>query len=117
MELSEGQPMNGTRLWEIRCSLGGLVGELCLGRIGQSNNKRPFVPANATVRDLFKSMSQGYAWRSLTRDCVVASERVAQQQAAATPGCTDDGSGRVGDGVSGAGTPLAPDRLTTGESS
>jgi len=45
---------------EVHYSLGGLINDIGLGRIGLPDIQRPFVWANAKVRDLFDSMYRGY---------------------------------------------------------
>lgn len=52
--------MTDTLFKEVRYSLGGLIGDISLGRIGLPDIQRPFVWANAKVRDLFDSMYRGY---------------------------------------------------------
>lgn len=44
---------------EIHCSLGGLISERGLGRIGLPHIQRPFVWANARMRDLFDLAHRG----------------------------------------------------------
>jgi hypothetical protein len=53
--------MTDTLFKEVHYSLGGLVGDIGLGRIGLLGVHRPFVWADAKVRDLFDSMYRGYA--------------------------------------------------------
>ena len=48
--------MTDTLFTEIHYSLGNLIGDISLGRIGLPNIQRPFVWSNAKVRDLFDSM-------------------------------------------------------------
>ena len=45
---------------EVHYNLGGLINDIGLGRIGLPDIQRPFVWANAKVRDLFDSMYRGY---------------------------------------------------------
>jgi len=45
---------------EVHYSLGSLISDIRLGRIGLPDIQRPFVWANAKVRDLFDSMYRGY---------------------------------------------------------
>lgn len=45
---------------EVHYSLGTLIDDIGLGRIGLPDIQRPFVWANAKVRDLFDSMYRGY---------------------------------------------------------
>lgn len=52
--------MTDTLFKEVHYSLGGLIGDIGLGRIGLPDIQRPFVWANAKVRDLFDSMYRGY---------------------------------------------------------
>jgi hypothetical protein len=52
--------MSDTLFKEVHYSLGGLIGDIGLGRIGLPDIQRPFVWANAKVRDLFDSMYRGY---------------------------------------------------------
>ena len=52
--------MTDTLFKEVHYSLGCLVGDIGLGRIGLPDIQRPFVWANAKVRDLFDSMYRGY---------------------------------------------------------
>jgi hypothetical protein len=52
--------MSDTLFKEVRYSLDGLINDIGLGRIGLPDIQRPFVWANAKVRDLFDSMYRGY---------------------------------------------------------
>lgn len=52
--------MSDTLFKEVHYSLGGLINDIGLGRIGLPDIQRPFVWANAKVRDLFDSMYRGY---------------------------------------------------------
>lgn len=52
--------MSDTLFKEVHYSLGGLIGDIGLGRIGLPDIQRPFVWANSKVRDLFDSMYRGY---------------------------------------------------------
>lgn len=52
--------MTDTLFKEVHYSLGGLIGDIGLGRIGLPDIQRPFVWTNAKVRDLFDSMYRGY---------------------------------------------------------
>lgn len=52
--------MTDTLFNEVHYSLGGLINDIGLGRIGLPDIQRPFVWANAKVRDLFDSMYRGY---------------------------------------------------------
>lgn len=52
--------MTDTLFKEVHYSLGGLIHDIGLGRIGLPDIQRPFVWANAKVRDLFDSMYRGY---------------------------------------------------------
>lgn len=52
--------MTDTLFKEVHYSLGGLIGDIGLGRIGLPDIQRPFVWANSKVRDLFDSMYRGY---------------------------------------------------------
>ena len=52
--------MSDTLFKEVHYSLGGLVGDIGLGRIGLPDIQRPFIWQNAKVRDLFDSMYRGY---------------------------------------------------------
>ena len=52
--------MTDTLFKEVHYSLGGLINDIGLGRIGLPDIQRPFVWANAKVRDLFDSMFRGY---------------------------------------------------------
>lgn len=52
--------MTETLFKEVHYSLGGLINDIGLGRIGLPDIQRPFVWANAKVRDLFDSMYRGY---------------------------------------------------------
>ena len=52
--------MTDTLFKEVHYSLGGLINDIGLGRIGLPDIQRPFVWANAKVRDLFDSMYRGY---------------------------------------------------------
>ena len=52
--------MTDTLFKEVHYSLGGLIGDIGLGRIGLPDIQRPFVWANAKVRDLFDSMYRGH---------------------------------------------------------
>jgi len=52
--------MSETLFKEVHYSLGGLINDIGLGRIGLPDIQRPFVWANAKVRDLFDSMYRGY---------------------------------------------------------
>lgn len=52
--------MTDTLFEEVHYALGGLIGEIGLGRIGLPDIQRPLVWANAKVRDLFDSMYRGY---------------------------------------------------------
>ena len=52
--------MTDTLFKEVHYSLGSLIGDIGLGRIGLPDIQRPFVWANAKVRDLFDSMYRGY---------------------------------------------------------
>lgn len=52
--------MSETLFKEIHYSSGGLINDVGLGRIGLPDIQRPFVWANAKVRDLFDSTYRGY---------------------------------------------------------
>ena len=52
--------MTDTLFKEVHYSLGNLIGDIGLGRIGLPDIQRPFVWSNAKVRDLFDSMYRGY---------------------------------------------------------
>lgn len=52
--------MSDTLFKEVHYSLDGLINDIGLGRIGLPDIQRPFVWANAKVRDLFDSMYRGY---------------------------------------------------------
>ncbi len=52
--------MTDTLFKEVHYSLGGLINDIGLGRIGLRDIQRPFIWANAKVRDLFDSMYRGY---------------------------------------------------------
>jgi hypothetical protein len=52
--------MSETLFKEVHYTLGNLVSDIGLGRIGLPDIQRPFVWANAKVRDLFDSMYRGY---------------------------------------------------------
>lgn len=52
--------MTDTLFKEVHYNLGGLINDIGLGRIGLPDIQRPFVWANAKVRDLFDSMYRGY---------------------------------------------------------
>lgn len=52
--------MSETLFKEVHYTLGGLINDIGLGRIGLPDIQRPFVWANAKVRDLFDSMYRGY---------------------------------------------------------
>ncbi len=52
--------MSETLFKEVHYTLGGLIHDIGLGRIGLPDIQRPFVWANAKVRDLFDSMYKGY---------------------------------------------------------
>ncbi|WP_250473097.1 DUF262 domain-containing protein [Caballeronia sp. GAFFF1] len=52
--------MSDTLFKEVHYSLGGLIHDIGLGRIGLPDIQRPFVWPNAKVRDLFDSMYKGY---------------------------------------------------------
>ena len=52
--------MTETLFKEVHYSLGGLINDIGLGRIGLPDIQRPFVWSNAKVRDLFDSMYRGY---------------------------------------------------------
>lgn len=52
--------MTDTLFKEVHYSLGSLIGDIGLGRIGLPDIQRPFVWANAKVRELFDSMYRGY---------------------------------------------------------
>lgn len=52
--------MSETLFKEVHYALGGLITDIGLGRIGLPDIQRPFVWANAKVRDLFDSMYRGY---------------------------------------------------------
>lgn len=52
--------MTETLFKEVHYSLGGLINDIGLGRIGLPDIQRPFVWANSKVRDLFDSMYRGY---------------------------------------------------------
>lgn len=52
--------MSDTLFKEVHYSLGSLISDIGLGRIGLPDIQRPFVWANAKVRDLFDSMYRGY---------------------------------------------------------
>lgn len=52
--------MTETLFKEVHYSLGSLISDIGLGRIGLPDIQRPFVWANAKVRDLFDSMYRGY---------------------------------------------------------
>lgn len=52
--------MTDTLFKEVHYSLGSLISDIGLGRIGLPDIQRPFVWANAKVRDLFDSMYRGY---------------------------------------------------------
>ena len=53
--------MTETLFKEVRYTLGVLVGDIAMGRIGLPDIQRPFDWPNAKVRDLFDSMYRGYA--------------------------------------------------------
>ncbi len=53
--------MTDTLFKEVHYTLGNLIGDIGLGRIGLPDIQRPFVWSNAKVRDLFDSMYRGYA--------------------------------------------------------
>ena len=57
--LEEKFRMTDTLFKEVHYSLGGLINDIGLGRIGLPDIQRPFVWANAKVRDLFDSMYRG----------------------------------------------------------
>ncbi|MDO8450354.1 MAG: DUF262 domain-containing protein [Rhodoferax sp.] len=52
--------MSETLFKEVHYTLGNLVADIGLGRIGLPDIQRPFVWSNAKVRDLFDSMYRGY---------------------------------------------------------
>lgn len=52
--------MSETLFKEVHYPLGALINDIGLGRIDLPNIQRPFVWANAKVRDLFDSMYRGY---------------------------------------------------------
>jgi len=52
--------MTDTLFKEVRYSLGSLIGDIGLGRIGLPDIQRAYVWTNANVRDLFASMYRGY---------------------------------------------------------
>lgn len=52
--------MSDTFFKEVHYSLDGLINDIGLSRIGLPDIQRPFVWANAKVRDLFDSMYRGY---------------------------------------------------------
>ena len=52
--------MSETIFKEVHYNLGGLISNIGLGQIGLPDIQRPFVWANAKVRDLFDSMYRGY---------------------------------------------------------
>ena len=52
--------MMDTLFKEVHYTLGGLIQDIGLGRIGLPDIQRPFVWSNAKVRDLFDSMFKGY---------------------------------------------------------
>lgn len=52
--------MSETLFKEVHYPLGTLINDIGLGRIGLPDIQRPFVWANAKVRDLFDSMYRGY---------------------------------------------------------
>ncbi len=52
--------MTDTLFKEVHYSLGGLIHDIGLGRIGLPDIQRPFVWPNTKVRDLFDSMYKGY---------------------------------------------------------
>ncbi|MFH1819279.1 MAG: DUF262 domain-containing protein [Pseudomonadota bacterium] len=52
--------MSDTLFKEVHYTLGNLIGDIGLGRIGLPDIQRPFVWSNAKVRDLFDSMYRGY---------------------------------------------------------
>jgi len=52
--------MTETLFKEVHYTLGGLIHDIGLGRIGLPDIQRPFVWPNAKVRDLFDSMYKGY---------------------------------------------------------
>lgn len=52
--------MTDTLFKEVHYTLGGLIHDIGLGRIGLPDIQRPFVWPNAKVRDLFDSMYKGY---------------------------------------------------------
>lgn len=52
--------MAETLFKEVHYTLGGLIHDIGLGRIGLPDIQRPFVWPNAKVRDLFDSMYKGY---------------------------------------------------------
>lgn len=45
---------------EVHYTLGSLISDIGLGCIGLPDMQRPFVWANAKVRNIFDSMYQGY---------------------------------------------------------
>ena len=54
------ETMTDTLFKEVHYSLGSLISDIGLGRIGLPDIQRLFVWANAKVRDLFDSMYRGY---------------------------------------------------------
>lgn len=52
--------MTDTLFKEVHYTLGNLIADIGLGRIGLPDIQRPFVWSNAKVRDLFDSMYRGY---------------------------------------------------------
>ena len=52
--------MSETLFKEVHYTLGNLVADIGLGRIGLPDIQRPFVWSNAKVRELFDSMYRGY---------------------------------------------------------
>ncbi|WP_082091363.1 DUF262 domain-containing protein [Paracidovorax citrulli] len=52
--------MTDTLFKEVHYSLGSLINDIGLGRISLPEIQRPFVWADAKVRDLFDSMYRGY---------------------------------------------------------
>lgn len=59
--------MTDTQFIEVRYSLGDLIGDIGLGRIDLPDIQRPFVWADAKIRDLFDSMYHGYLDLAETR--------------------------------------------------
>jgi len=59
--------MTDTQFIEVRYSLRDLIGDIGLGRIDLPDIQRPFVWADAKIRDLVDSMYHGYLDLAETR--------------------------------------------------